>query len=75
MATKRPGKTPGNSEFSHGKGLMPNPAHADPKDYELLHAQFRTDNMNEAAEANYFGINDRTDKPTTVPVRETKEPQ
>lgn len=72
MATKRPGFEPGGSEFSHGKGLMPPPHRGyEPMEYEQLHAQFRVDPDDPTAQANYDGIGDRFDKPTTPPVRET----
>lgn len=72
MATKRPGTEPGGSEFSHGKGLMaPEERGYLPMEYEQLHAQFRVDPDDPAASANYRGIGDRSDKPTTPPVRES----
>ena len=71
MAVRKPGYEPGGTEFAHGKGLMaPLERGYEPREYEVLHAQYRVDSIEPESSENYLGIGDRTDKETTIPVRE-----
>ena len=50
MARRTPNIEPGDSEFSHGKGLMPHPTLADPLPHETLRAYFQTDSVDPETE-------------------------
>jgi len=52
---RRPGFTPGESEFSWGKGRMAPPDLADPSLWDQMRAVYRTDPADPAAVANYDG--------------------
>jgi hypothetical protein len=74
MAMKK-GKEPGGSEFSHGRGLHPQDEALVPREgYQELHALYRMDSTDPAAQPNYKGERDRTDKETTIPTREKGDP-
>lgn len=73
MAMQRD-QEPKDSEYSHGRGLMPPTSLADPSGYEQMRAIYAMDSTDASATPNYEGLGYRTDKGVTIPVRETGTP-
>jgi len=52
-----PDREPGDTEFSHGKGLMPDPAKGyEPDNLDEHHAVLRTDSADPTSVANYDAV-------------------